>query len=137
MTKLFAGQAVIAATLALTGCAPAASTVELRGEWVLTAGSDSVGALDAAIADVTLVIDADGVSGRVCNSFGGSLVGSPTDLRVESLFSTKMACKTPDGIMELEQRFLGDLGAVTNATVDGETLVLTGSGVTLEFVAAG
>lgn len=137
MTKLFAGLAVIAATLALAGCAPVASTAELRGEWVLTAGTDSVGALDAAITDVTLVIDADGVSGRVCNSFGGSLLGSPANLRVESLFSTEMYCMTPDGIMELEQRFLSDLGSVTSATIDGEMLVLTGSGITLEFVAAG
>jgi hypothetical protein len=39
--------------------------------------------------------------------------------------------------MELEQRFLADLGAVTGATVDGGTLVLIGDEVTLEFSSAG
>ena len=139
MPKISAGLLVAAVAIAVTlaGCAPGTSTTALRGDWVLTSGSDSAGTLDTAITDVTLVIDADGVSGRVCNSFGGSLSGSPADLRVESLFSTKMACKTPTGIMELEQRFLADLGAVTGATVDGGTLVLIGDEVTLEFASAG
>lgn len=138
MSKISAGLLVTAIAFALAGCAPSASTSSssLRGDWVLTSGSDSAGTLDAAITDVSLVIDADGVSGRVCNSFGGSLVGSPTDLRVEALFSTKMACKTPTGIMELEQRFLEDLGAVTGAAVDGGQLTLVGPGVTLAFTSA-
>jgi heat shock protein HslJ len=136
MVKITAGLlvAVVAATLA--GCVPVASTTELHGEWVLTSGSDAAGTLDSAITDVTLVIDADGASGRVCNSYGGTISGTPTDLRVESLYSTEMWCETPQGIMDLEQRFLADLGAVTSGTVGGDTLVLTGPDVTLEFIAA-
>lgn len=137
MSKISAGLLVAAIAVALAGCAPGALTTELRGEWVLTAGTDSAGALDASITDVTLVIDADGASGRVCNSYGGTITGTPTDLRVESIYSTEMWCETPQGLMDLEQRFLADLGAVTGATVDGDTLVLTGSDVTLEFTAAG
>ncbi len=136
MVKICAGLLFATVAFALAGCSPGASTTALRGEWILTSGSDSAGTLDAAITDVSLVIDADGVSGRVCNSFGGSLVGSPTDLRVESLFSTEMYCMTPTGIMEVEQRFLEDLGAVTGATVDGDQLTLVGPGVTLAFTSA-
>jgi heat shock protein HslJ len=136
MSKISAGLLVAAIAFTVAGCAPGESTASLRGEWVLTSASDSAGALDTAITDVTLVIDADGVSGRVCNSFGGSLVGSPADLRIESLFSTEMYCMTPEGIMELEQRFLEDLGAITSANVDDGQLTLTGPSITLAFTAA-
>lgn len=138
MSKISAGLLVAAIAFTVAGCAPSATTSSssLQGEWVLTSASDSAGALDTAITDVTLVIDADGVSGRVCNSFGGSLVGAPTDLRFESLHSTLMYCMTPTGVMDLEQRFLEDLGAVTSANVDGDQLTLTGPSITLAFAPA-
>jgi heat shock protein HslJ len=137
MSKISAGLLVAAIAFTVAGCAPGAFTTELRGEWVLTAGTDSGGALDTSITDVTLVIDADGASGRVCNSYGGTITGTNADLRVESIYSTEMWCETSQGIMDLEQRFLADLGAVTSGTVGSDTLVLTGPDITLEFTAAG
>ena len=134
--KLGSALLVVAAVVTLSGCVPGASTDSLRGEWVLTSGTDTAGELDTMITDVTLVIDGDGVSGRVCNSFGGTLSGSPTNLRVSSLYSTEMYCTTPEGIMELEQRFLTDLGSTTSANLDGDQLTLTGTDVTLGFTAA-
>ena len=136
MVKLGSALLLAAAVVTLSGCVPGASTESLRGEWVLTSGADSAGELDITITDVTLVIDEDGVSGRVCNSFGGTLSGSPTNLSVSSLYSTEMWCETPQGIMELEQRFLTDLGSVTSANLDGDQLTLTGADVTLGFTAA-
>jgi len=136
MSKISAGLMVAAFAFTVAGCTPGVSTTSLHGEWVLTSASDSAGKLDTAITDVTLVIDADGVSGRVCNTFGGSLVGSPADLRVDSLHATEMYCMTPEGIMELEQRFLDDLGAITSATSDNGELTLTGPSITLGFTAS-
>jgi heat shock protein HslJ len=136
MVKISAGLLIVASAITLVGCAPGASTRPLHGEWILTSGSDSTGTFDGELTDVTLVIDADGVSGRICNSYGGTLSGSPADLRVESLFSTEMYCTTPEGIMDLEQRFLTDLGAVTGASVEGGQLTLTGPSITLGFTAA-
>jgi heat shock protein HslJ len=136
MVKLRSALFIAAVAMTLSGCVSGTSTESLRGEWVLTAGKDATGELDTTISDVTLAIGEDGVSGRVCNSYGGTISGSPTDLSVTSLYSTEMYCTTPEGIMELEQRFLADLGAVTGATVDGSQLTLTGDDVTLEFTTA-
>jgi len=136
MVKLGSALLIAVVAVTLSGCVPGTSTESLRGEWVLTSGSDATGELDTTITDVNLVIGEDGVSGRVCNSYGGTISGSPTDLSVTSLYSTEMYCMTPEGIMELEQRFLSDLGAVTGAAVDGDQLTLTGADITLGFTTA-
>ena len=134
--KLGSALLIAAVAVTLSGCVSGTSTESLQGEWVLTSGSDATGELDITITDVTLVVGDDGVSGRVCNSYGGTISGSPTDLSVSSLYSTEMYCTTPEGIMELEQRFLSDLGAVTGAVVDGNQLTLTGADITLGFTTA-
>jgi heat shock protein HslJ len=136
MVKLGSALLIAAVAVTLSGCVSGTSTESLQGEWVLTSGSDATGELDITITDVTLVVGDDGVSGRVCNSYGGTISGSPTDLSVSSLYSTEMYCTTPEGIMELEQRFLSDLGAVTGAVVDGNQLTLTGADITLGFTTA-
>jgi heat shock protein HslJ len=136
MVKLGSALLIAAVAVTLSGCVSGTSTESLQGEWVLTSGSDATGELDITITDVTIVVGDDGVSGRVCNSYGGTISGSPTDLSVSSLYSTEMYCTTPEGIMEFEQRFLSDLGAVTGAVVVGDQLTLTGADVTLGFTTA-
>ena len=45
-----------------------------------------------------------------------------------------MACDKPDGIMDLEMRFLDDLSLVTSIELVDGTLHLSGGPVDLEFV---
>lgn len=110
------------------------STAEhVTGEWTLTAASDTAGAIDVSATAVVLTIDDTTITGRVCNSFGGdySLVGST--LKIGSLAQTEMYCTSPDGIMDLESRFVTALGNVNTARYEGTNLILTGVNIRLVF----
>ena len=136
-----AGLAIaLSATTMIAGCSALGigSGAGLGGDWGLVAGEDATGTFDLSIAGVTMLVQGDTVSGTAaCNSYGGTVVGSVSEaeqpLRVEQLFQTEMAC-LDDGVMELEQRYLNALAAVSSARrVDADTVELIGPSVRLEF----
>lgn len=110
------------------------ATEHFQGQWTLTDARDSTGEIDSSAVAVVLTVDRSTVSGSVCNTFGGSYTLRGTVLQIESLASTEMWCESPEGIMELESRFLNALAASNTVRFEGTTLVLTGVNIRLEFV---
>ena len=126
---------IASAALVLSGCAnPPIESFD--GNWLLTSATDAQGTWVDGAAGATLVTIADDhISGQICNNWGGDIEITGSTVVVSSLYSTKMACDKPGGIMDREMRFLDDLSLVTSIElVDGQ-LRLTGDAVTLEFVA--
>jgi heat shock protein HslJ len=126
---------IASAALVLSGCAnPPIESFD--GNWLLTSATDAQGTWVDGAAGATLVtIEDDHISGQICNNWGGDIEITGSTVVVSSLYSTKMACDKPGGIMDREMRFLDDLSLVTSIElVDGQ-LRLTGDAVTLEFVA--
>ena len=133
--------------LALAGCATEAgnrtgydeetSVNEFTGEWQLTKATDADGAMVVNGAPVTLVIASDEVSGQApCNIFGGDLTVDGSDLSIDRISQTLMACDD-DARNQLETRYLAALEKVTTAKVGGpadlRTLTLSGPDETLKF----
>ena len=135
MHKIIMG--LLAATaLVLAGCTslPAES---LDGNWSLTSATDAQGTLVDGVDGGTLVtIDGDEISGQICNNWGGNIAIDGSSVAISSVYSTKMACAKPDGIMDFEMRFLNDLSLVTSIELVDGGLRLTGDAVTLEFAAS-
>ena len=104
-----------------------------QGQWALTDARDSAGDIDVSAKAIVLTVDDATVSGSVCNTFGGSYTLRGTVLRIDSLASTEMWCESPEGIMDLESRFLDALAASNTVRFEGTTLVLTGVNIRLEF----
>ncbi|MDH3704894.1 MAG: META domain-containing protein [Acidimicrobiia bacterium] len=110
-----------------------AATVIGAGTWQLTAATvdgNTVGLLDTH--PVTLTVADGEVSGTAaCNGYSGT-IATDGDMVFEGFAVTEMACDPP-AAMELESTYLTALGQVDAATVDGDTLVLTGATVELSF----
>ncbi|CUR60150.1 exported hypothetical protein [metagenome] len=107
---------------------PGSSTLD--GDWTLSSATGL--ALDDA-HPITLTLDGDQVSGTsACNRYLGSVTVSGDTVTFGPLGGTEMAC-SPPSVMRLEQDFLAALQAADSATVDGDTLTLTGPDSTLTF----
>lgn len=84
--------------------------------------------------------DPDTIGGTAaCNNYGGQFtatadVDGTVSLTFGDLFSTEMAC-VPDEANQLESAYLAALPRVTTAERTGDTLVLSGEGVRLDFTA--
>lgn len=139
--------AVAIAALTLTGCATDAgnrsgtdeeTTVgSIIGEWQLTKGNDADGRWAVNGTPVTLVIADDSVAGQgPCNGFGGDVRVDGSDITIDTITSTKMAC-TDDDRTRLETRYFQALEKVTTAELGGtaelSTLTLRGPDETLKF----
>lgn len=104
-------------------------------DWFLASGTDSQGEwVDGDEGAIRLTINDGQVSGQICNSWGGDIDINGSSVAMTSLFSTKMACDKPDGIMDREARFLTDLSLVTTIELLDGSLLLSGGGVNLKFV---
>ncbi|CAB4633518.1 unannotated protein [freshwater metagenome] len=125
---------IASAALVLTGCTnPPVQSFD--GKWLLTSATDAQGTWADGVAGATFVtIEDDHISGQICNNWGGNIVITGSTVDLSSLYSTKMACDKPDGIMDLEMRFLDDLSLVTSIELVDGTLHLSGGPVDLEFV---
>lgn len=108
--------------------------MQLDGDWELAAGTGPEGPV--AVLDrapVTLTIDGPDWGGTsACNSYGGSVQMDGGRLTTDGFAVTEMAC-VDDEVMQTEQRFLAALVEVTDATVDDDVLVLSGSSSQLTF----
>lgn len=114
--------------------APTVTPGSILGGWRLSGGSDDQGAMSLGDAVVTLTVAGADSGGRApCNSYGLHIAGSAAGpIRVSRELQTEMACADPDR-NALETRYLAALGGTTAAELDGRDLVLTGTGVTLQF----
>jgi len=106
-----------------------ASDLPLAGtDWVLESYSTGGDAVSSVIAGttVTAAFDDDGnVTGSAgCNHYGGRYSLDGANLSISSLYSTKMHCNHPEGIMEQENRYLSLLGSVAGYRIDGDRLDL-------------
>lgn len=93
---------------------------------------------ESPVADtsITMRIDGDQLSGKACNSYGGTVTQDGSSFKVGPLRSTKMACPG-DGVMEQEARYLALLQSVTSMTLDEAGLTLTApDGQALVYVGA-
>jgi len=145
MSRAVAAAAVLAATI-LSGCATPAgdrsgddttSVGGIVGEWQLTKGGDADGSWPVNGIPVTLVISDDAVTGRApCNSYTGGLTVAGSDLSIDAISSTEVACADA-ARTRLETRYLAALARVTTVQVDGPsgspTLTLSGPDETLRF----
>jgi heat shock protein HslJ len=105
----------------------------LAGAWQLASGADATGLIEPGDAFVTLIVDGESAGGRAaCNTYGVEIDGTADDLTIGSASRTEMGC-VEDGLMELEDRFLTALTAVTSAEVGSASLVLRGTDVELSF----
>lgn len=94
------------------------------GAWTVTSflQRDAVtGPLEGT--ELTATFKADGtLSGHAgCNRYSAKWSG---DLEITGVFHTEMACGTPAGVMEQEQRYLSALAKAAGFSVDGSTLTL-------------
>ena len=141
--------ALVALVALLVGaCGPGSGEplAAAAGDWRLVGGTVPSGALvPLPTAEVTLVLGPDpaatdggvlvgGSSG--CNQYGTRFVPSP-DGRVEvgEVAGTLMACADP-AVTALEAGYLEGLALVTTVEVDGDRLVLSGTGADLRFARA-
>jgi len=124
------------AVLTLAGCAGATGpgatgTVDIRGEWTLTAGSDADGALELSDFPLTMVFT-DGTA-RIrtgCYAYDSPMT-TDIDVQTASYVSPPQAscmALTPD-----EDRVTTSLDQVTDVARDGDSLVLSGDELELSF----
>ena len=103
------------------------------GAWQLVAGS--VGGRPLVLpADrpVTFVVDGSQVGGQSgCNQYFGELSVVDGRVAITGLGGTEMGCEAP--IMTLEAAYLEGLAGVRVATIRGDTLLLGGDAVELQF----
>lgn len=117
--------------------APTTNTPSLNGTaWTLTSlnGSD-------VIEGTTITLsfrDGNQVGGNAgCNSYGGTFTAADDGtLAIQGIVSTQIACSTPEGVMQQEQRYLDVLQAITMYHLDNNQLRLeTEDGRALVFTA--
>ena len=117
-----------------SGGSDAGGDASLVGHWELTQAEPPIEVPDDA--RVTLTVEDDGgqlLAGgtAACNSYGGRLQAGDGSWSLEELSWTEMGCDEPR--MAAEAAYLDALLAVDGWSVDGDTLTLTGTDVTLTF----
>jgi len=72
-----------------------------------------------------------------CNQYGGEYQVHGNKLSLDKLYMTEMACISPEGIMEQEQRFLKALGDTSSFEImNGQLQISMSDSETLTFVRA-
>ena len=119
---------------AFTACAGNSNAIDpLDGtSWKLVSyhGADVI-----AEQGLTAQFENETVSGSAgCNSYGGTYQVDGETIQIKDIISTLMACTEPQGVMEQEAGFLGDLtNAQTFHLVNGQLEIVSSTGETLTF----
>ena len=72
-----------------------------------------------------------------CNQYGGEYQINGNKLSFDKLYMTEMACMSPEGIMDQEQRFLKALGDARSFEImNGQLQISLSTGEVLTFVRA-
>jgi len=70
-----------------------------------------------------------------CNQYGGKYISSDQTLSFSGLYMTEMACMSPAGIMDQEQRFLQSLGEASSFEImNGQLQISRSDHEALTFV---
>jgi heat shock protein HslJ len=119
--------------VASPSASPAPSSNDLQGAWVLTAGWGPSGALSVPDGGrITLNIEGSEAGGTAaCNLYGGTIAQDGSHVSFSAMSMTEMACEEP--LMAAEAAYLGALALITDASRDGDQLILTGEGAELTF----
>jgi hypothetical protein len=115
--------------------APTHSTDEsIEGNWRLTSGVDTTGTFDIDNTIVTLTVNGSDSGGRApCNSYALHITGTTAGaITIKQGSHTEIACVDSER-NALETRYFGALNHVSVAALKGQTLVLRGDGVELDF----
>jgi heat shock protein HslJ len=152
--RALAGLAALVIALALGGCAsggaetptpptPHTPTIvpggqSITGNWQLASGTDGKGAMTLDSDAITLKISGSGAGGKApCNGYGFHLSSDSTGpVVVTRGVATDMACVDPDR-MALEARYLAAFDRITEAALESDRLILTGTDVRLQFTKTG
>lgn len=107
----------------------------LEGSWTLA----SYGAADAqtpvaADAPVSIAFTGTELSGRACNTFGGSFSATADTLTVDQVISTLVACAEP--AMSQENTLFNALQSATGYAINGDTLTISYAEGVLTFTRA-
>jgi heat shock protein HslJ len=132
--------ALALATLVLAGCGSGSSSTAAGGSAVPTAADlDGTAYVSTSVKGHDLVPDShvrlDFQAGNLSANAGCNSLFGPYDVQdgrlswTHSPAMTQMAC--PDALMQQDQWLAGWLGAGADAALDGDTLTLTSSGVTM------
>jgi hypothetical protein len=133
--------AAAVAVLALSGCAqsttgagsPADGTVDLRGEWVVSGASDADGSLELSDFPMTVVFTDGNARIRTgCYAYDTPMTHE-LDVQTASLVTGTLPQASCTALTPDEDRVSGALADVTEAQRDGDTLVLTGNDLEIDF----
>jgi len=115
----------------LGGAASPAPGVE--GTWLLSSGSvDGSPIALVAGSEPTMTLSGTDIGGRAgCNLYGGTFAIHGDRITISALSMTEMACD--EDRMAEEAAYSAALDRVDTITLDGDRLVLAGSGVELRF----
>jgi heat shock protein HslJ len=131
---------LLLATL-LAACSAAASPSaepfdpnDMLGSWQLEAGTSGGAAIPIVDGHrITLTISGPEINGTsACNSYGGKMAAAGNEVRITEIGQTLMGCE--DEVMASEAAYIEALRSVVRAALDGEDLVLSGTGIVLRFV---
>lgn len=101
------------------------------GTWSVTGYNNGdeavVSLLSGTVAEVRFSEDGTISGSGGCNRFTGRFTAEDATLTVEPLGMTRMACPTPEGVMEQEAALVAALESSTGYAVEGDALRLTGT----------
>ena len=114
---------IMTLVLALGSCSPAGQ-IDLEGTaWELTYinGNPLIEG-----TSITLFFEGEGIrGGSGCNTyFGGFTLAPAGGIQLSDIGMTEMACLEPEGLMAQESTYLGLLGDVERAVLQGDQLTL-------------
>jgi len=99
--------------------------------WILTGYNNGEGGVTSLVRDteITAIFTEDGiVTGSAgCNSYNGGYSIEDGAISFGPAATTRMACGSPEGIMEQESAYLAALEAATTYQINGDTLELAGA----------
>ena len=112
------------------------ASAHLQGQWALIEASDASGDIDTTLTATLLTVDDSTLSGSVCNRFSAEYSLAGTTLAVREVLTTEMWCPSPDGLMDVESRFVAALSQANTVRYEGTNLVLIGVDIRLVFAHA-
>lgn len=121
---------LLVAFILLAGCSSTVPPEDLtRSPWLLVSYLDEEKGPSAVPpgSQVTLSFGADGkISGNAgCNDYFGTYRVDGGLLSIEGLVSTEKYCLSPQGVMDLEGKYLSLLSESTRDNIDGNELTLS------------
>lgn len=121
---------LLVAFILLAGCSSTVPPEDLtRSPWLLVSYLDEEKGPSAVPpgSQVTLSFGADGkISGNAgCNDYFGTYRVDGGLLSIEGLVSTEKYCLSPQGVMDLEGKYLSLLSESTRYNIDGDELTLS------------